>query len=767
MKPNSKKRSANKSGSVLVTAVAVLIIMSVLMTATVGYVSVNRKKTNSNYCHKQAYLTASTTLKSIVDRIQAETARPGIGTSTTQEEQAAKIAAIEALADAPGGKGTTIDVTYNGATGADYGVGTTKLNLCRESSGDGLVATAYSTYGGVTEKVAAHFFIEAKKLPVRFTNTIETIGGDSMDPWDNINVIGDTAVLNTEGNKVYVLQNDTNPQGSFFMYGHLVPNTAQMKFTLSSSQTNAMRGTHVEISGCYWGEIKAESSMVRGDGFNYIYIGGTACFNRNSWVAKDEAHAIDVITHKLVVDKGSAEDYNKYLAPLVAAGKIETWRAQTGFNQEANSYEQFGNVYVYKNGSDATLNGDAVFNVSGSGAIIHGDLNVEGNLYCNRSVTVTGTVNVGGNIINSANLHCSNVNKGVTIEKTGRGAVPKMECESNDYKNMPEDLVKNSDSKIGTLRTQFNALHAKSGGVYTSKKFSDPSFRKDTEVDDGQGGKAKFRFYINESCIWDNVNSNNEFMNGNGNVLIHVTNKDVVILMDKSLQSGMDQQFQMVVKNDSPMETVDGVKCHKYNCYFVSDMDQNGNLTFTGRNAAGISQHKNSTPMNIELRSLRVYDFDTYVHMFPSSYYNNYKLNNIVGQKPRDGFVFNSSNNDKLPGVYTTKPASIYFFFGDGCKITFSNNTMLQAIVYAPQAEFTMKTQGINGLTCCDSSGYTGSSKNLGVMGIGLFIARRFQSENAGYYVYTNPSPTSALNNAKPNRDNYLNGFLLDRFDHY
>jgi hypothetical protein len=78
-----------------------------------------------------------------------------------------------------------------------------------------------------------------------------------------------------------------------------------------------------------------------------------------------------------------------------------------------------------------------------------------------------------------------------------------------------------------------------------------------------------------------------------------------------------------------------------------------------------------------------------------------------------------------------------------------------------------MKTQGINGLTCCDSSGYTGSSKNLGVMGIGVFIARRFQSENAGYYVYTNPSPTSALNNAKPNKDNYMNGFLLDRFDHY
>ena len=44
MRPNSKKRSANKSGAVLVTAVAVLLVMSILMTATVGYVSLNRKR---------------------------------------------------------------------------------------------------------------------------------------------------------------------------------------------------------------------------------------------------------------------------------------------------------------------------------------------------------------------------------------------------------------------------------------------------------------------------------------------------------------------------------------------------------------------------------------------------------------------------------------------------------------------------------------------------------------------------------------------------
>ena len=57
MKPNAKKRSANKTGAVLVTAVCVLLVMSILMSATIGYVATNRKKTNSNYSRNQAWQT--------------------------------------------------------------------------------------------------------------------------------------------------------------------------------------------------------------------------------------------------------------------------------------------------------------------------------------------------------------------------------------------------------------------------------------------------------------------------------------------------------------------------------------------------------------------------------------------------------------------------------------------------------------------------------------------------------------------------------------
>ena len=70
MKNTPKRKQRNKPGVVLFTAVAVMLMLSILLTATVSYVSVNRTKTNDNYKSKQAYLTASSTLESFINQIQ-------------------------------------------------------------------------------------------------------------------------------------------------------------------------------------------------------------------------------------------------------------------------------------------------------------------------------------------------------------------------------------------------------------------------------------------------------------------------------------------------------------------------------------------------------------------------------------------------------------------------------------------------------------------------------------------------------------------------
>ena len=48
MSKTVRKTNANRPGVVLVTAGAVLLMITILLTAVVGYVSVNRNQTNEN-----------------------------------------------------------------------------------------------------------------------------------------------------------------------------------------------------------------------------------------------------------------------------------------------------------------------------------------------------------------------------------------------------------------------------------------------------------------------------------------------------------------------------------------------------------------------------------------------------------------------------------------------------------------------------------------------------------------------------------------------
>ena len=88
MENTPKRKQRNKPGVVLFTAVAVMLMLSILLTATVSYVSVNRTKTNDNYKSKQAYLTASSTLESFINQIQTDTAPTNDPTAKAQQKKA-------------------------------------------------------------------------------------------------------------------------------------------------------------------------------------------------------------------------------------------------------------------------------------------------------------------------------------------------------------------------------------------------------------------------------------------------------------------------------------------------------------------------------------------------------------------------------------------------------------------------------------------------------------------------------------------------------
>lgn len=784
MRANSKKRSANKSGAVLVTAVVVLLIMSILMTATIGHVAVNRRKTNSNYSRKQAYLTASTTLQGFVAQIQLATAKPSPdgsgapGSAADVAEQLANINALKALAAANGGKGTTVDVTYNGSVETEYKIGTTKLNIKQDGdSEDALVVTAYTTYAGETEKVAAHISTTTKKKPARFTNTIEQMGSQSMN-LDNLNVVGDTAVLESgNATKEYALGNRMELQGSLYIWGTVNGTQINAKMILMPNILDPSRGSFIQISEDFKNYLVAEARMKRGDGYNYVFVNGT-CFTPTVRLGCDQSgnylgdgFEVDLITHGVDAQGGQS------------------------------NWIQYGNVYCYDidpTQNNMTRNGD--FKLSGGQKVeIHGDVFIEGDLIIGAGCEFRcDNLNVAGEIKNNGSLSVNGSRKegaAAVIEKSGRGSVPTMEYKTEDYKYMPEDFFINRDNmSSGDFKSKYMAFY---NGSNTKDMFDD--FGKYTDPTTG----AVFNFHVTESCSINadtaNINTG-AVVNKAGvkrdsahTVLVDVTDAsgDVLIMLRNGVVMAKDTEI--IVRNRSskvPATLEDGTEVmeHKYNCYFVSDSGKD--IAPDGETVTGVMKHKNSTPGSFSFECLCIYNFDTYVRMFDSSYYTQkngegYAVrNSIQNVQPKDTFVYNPTHDESLtlPGydVYCPGSSNIILMIGEGFSFgpayspesgSFvgagsTNQSFIEATVYAPQGYFGIKTQHLR-MKIINSKGELYDFDNKPVLGCGVFIASVFNSQNESTFVYTEPSGSCFLANAKGNREGNVTGFELDRYDHY
>lgn len=782
MKPNAKKRSANKSGAVLVTAVVVLLIMSILMTATIGHVAVNRRKTNSNYSRKQAYLTASTTLKSFVAEIRDITSAPtDASDAAAVAKQIANINALKQLAQADGGKGTKKQVTYNGNDGTDYKLGSTELEIKTENgNADKLVITAYTTYGGETEKVAAHISTETAKKPAKFTNTLEEIGKSVMS-LDNLSIVGDTAVLdNTNLSKTYTLNNNCNLLGSLYVWGNVKTTSTGSSFLLRPNMQQSSMGSFVMISQDFTGKLKASTSMERNDGFNYVYVGGTlkSTYVDVGYSGKVEGHQIDIITHGFdtTIDQGlcGGENFNVY-----------------------------GNVYCYS--EDPPVEGQKGDFLIGNNtqANIDGDCFIEGDLdltKCNKSIglNVTGDVHVKGAIKGSkSKIKAKNIYEGTkaVIDKTGRGTDPKekMEYSAEAYEFMPEDMFMNIDgASSDTFKTQY--LNFYTGTPLNM--FKDFNTTIDT-------GDAAFYFYVDKDCVIDNLANNSAHPNSN-TVLVDVKDKDVMIMLKAGTSIADGSGPEIVVRNLSPIEkhtdqdTGRETEQHKYNCYFVSDSGDK--IVANGKDAKGVHLHTGSNahlsnPDNayFEFGNMWVYDYETYIRMFSDSFRKN------KDRSPKNAsnailpnFYYNPTANKDLNGtkdgkvIYGPGISNIIFLMGENFSFgatpkkagtglngefydhgVANNAGFMQISYYGPQTTFGMCASGMS-VKCVDADGNPYNDINgKTVQGAGVFIAGMFNSKNTVFYLYTEPASTSVLSNAKGNKGGEIAGFNLDRYDHY
>jgi len=264
---------------------------------------------------------------------------------------------------------------------------------------------------------------------------------------------------------------------------------------------------------------------------------------------------------------------------------------------------------------------------------------------------------------------------------------------------------------------------------------------------------------ITSSCTWASDLSFNDYGNGS-RILVDVSDSsgDIVIRLQNGLNLGAEWSPVIVVRNRSTIiDTTTGDR--KYNCYFVSD--SGSAITLNGIDSVtGKSQHSGSSACNYSFKGLKVFDYDTYVRMFDSSVLNNTKGNPGL---PQSGFVLNPTSVD-VAGSYRPKNSSIIFLFGENTTLNATDQSFFQGSFYSPQAIVNIATSGLGGLVVTDSAG---GKMTVQCCAVGVVIANSFGNANTAFYVYTKPSTTSVMQNAKGDKDDYAYGYELDRYDHY
>lgn len=727
MKNTPKRKQRNKPGVVLFTAVAVMLMLSILLTATVSFVSVNRTKTNDNYKSKQAYLTASSTLESFINQIKTDTAPTNDPTAKAQQKKA--IENLKKLASANSGKGTTTNVSYNGVDGKSDNIGTTKITVAQEgTSAKYIVVTCETTYLGKTEQVAAHISIRSDPKPADYTNTIELVGNGGAG-YDNLNVIGDMAGINNTTGKVYRFTNNTSIYGSYLMYGSLEVST-QPLIMLKPSLVDEKQGSTVTISENLdvSNEFRINSTMARADGYNYVNIGQKLSTSNH----------MDVGSSGFDVDLFCCEA-----------------------NISGNDYTQYGNFYVYK-GAGA-YNGDATFGANGQ--TINGSLYVEGDLNVTKSLKVTGSVYVTGTITGKDKIVCpaSNIHEGAVLSKAGRDAKPQIPVSADAYVYYPEDFFMSNDTNVTTISDEYQAFYDGSN-TKTFNSFANVDYTLTELIDlTGTGAKtpvtSRYKLRITSSCTWASDLSFKDYGNGS-RILVDVSDSsgDIVIRLQNGLSLDSSWSPTIVVRNRSTIiDTTTGDR--KYNCYFVSD--SGSAITLNGIDSVtGKSKHSGSSACNYNFSGLKIFDYDTYVRMYDSGTLNNTKGNPGA---PQSSFVLNPTSVD-VAGSYRPSNSSIIFLFAENTTLSATNYSFFQGSFYSPEAMVNIATSGLSGLNVTDSAG---GKMTVQCCAVGVVIANSFGNANTAFYVYTKPSTTSVMQNAKGDKDDYAYGYELDRYDHY
>lgn len=411
-----KKIKANEQGAVLLTVLCFTTVILIIAATALKIASYSNQQSNKNLCKTQAQIIAENYLVGYLSTFPVETDSTGnqyvnydklktLAGGNTEETATQVVCTLREE-----GSNTIINTD-------EYTAGGTCTIYIYNANG-GVVVKSAATYNGETE-IASAFFDGKITRPYESNNVIETNGsynvtdiaapvwGDVMI--ENLDTTTVTSFHNSNGyfnsnlytnSNFYFGQGTTTQYIKDTIYGHAPTITAVGNIFMTNLDMKTDVGKIDQA-----GKRKADSGYDRNfllnrDGYinsdSNIILGQGCSIGGYDGTKKDP---IDIYCRNLYIGSVSIPTYasNEVKNEMSV---VSSAISNAGMSLYQNGVGEFitGNVYV-KKGSGSSQKGNVYINQNGNGAIVNGDMFVEGDIYISAGkLTVKGALYVGGNV---------------------------------------------------------------------------------------------------------------------------------------------------------------------------------------------------------------------------------------------------------------------------------------------------------------------------------------------------------------------------------
>lgn len=729
-----KKIRANEKGAVLLTVLCFTTVIMIVAATALKIATFANRQSTQNLCKTQAQIIAENYLVGYLSTFTDVNADGSInydnlktlaGGST--EETATQVVC------------SLREEGSNGLVNTDERTAGGLCTIYIYNSNGGVVVKSAATYNGETE-IASAFFDGKIVRPYDSNNVIETNGGynvtDIAAPvWGDVMIENDPSTIVTKfhnsngefnGNfysnsNLYFGQGTTTQKfrdtargyaPTITAVGNIFMTNLDVKTTVGKTDYKGRKAADTGYDRNFLlnkdGYINSDSSIVLGQGCD---IGGYNGTKKDS---------IDMYCRNLYIGSiqtptGASTTVANQVADVAAAVN------SAGMALYQNGVGQFitGNVYV-KKGSGSSQLGNVYVNQNGGGAIVNGDMFVDGDIYIIAGkLTIKGALFCGGTIYapdgsvitnptSSSYIEC--ILKMTTNATNARSVKPDMDYAPGLYefgvKDDPtisnpstyRDCTPNDMYKEGTISNLTNPELAKAAKYIQDKFQFALAHGTDTPYTDGSGNTAypsdivvvpnyaqrpaKYGSGVNiyKSCKLSTTEVNPSCVAGNtpAKFTIHVTNEDIVILLP---MTGTSTQMGAKIRVDNSAKTGDyfvyfmfydpNNSAEATTNYYTKTAAQNSSKTIVfspGPNAKGGAQISDTMFCAMDSNTITNYGSTNIFYMLPDGMNMNIGTNGIhsilqgvvYGPKSKINFT-EPANSGDFSGVYGQIKVESYY----------------------------------------------------------------------------------------------------------